>query len=259
MSYEQILTEVRGRVGIISFNRPDKLNAMTETMGQEIKGQVDTWNGDDSVGAIVLTGAGRAFSSGTDIGSFEEAARGRSSDQSRPGFPAEWAEIVRDSKPVVCAINGVAVGFGVTLTLPCDVRVAAKEARLSMRFVRIGLTPEAGSTHYLVHLIGLGRALELMLTGRFIEGEEAERIGLVNHVCATESVLDRAVEVAQEMADNPDWQLRKVKHLVHNNYLDADLAGVIAREGEVFRQAQATAEHKEALVAFRERREPSFH
>ena len=198
MSYEQILAEVRGRVGIISFNRPDKLNAMTETMGREIKHQVGDWNDDDSVGAIVLTGVGRAFSSGTDIGGFEEVVRGGSREQSEAPFAAEWAEIVRDSKPVVCAINGVAVGLGVTLTLPCDVRVAAQGARLSFRFVRIGLTPEAGSTHYLVHLVGLGRTLELMLTGRFIEGEEAERIGLVNHVCPAESVLDRAVEVAQE-------------------------------------------------------------
>jgi enoyl-CoA hydratase/carnithine racemase len=258
MVYEQILTEVRGRVGIITLNRPEVLNAMTRTMDGEIREQMRAWNEDDGVGAIVLTGAGRAFCSGADISGFEETVR--TGTRSGPtANVAGWAEMIRRSKPVVCAINGIAVGQGVTMTLPCDVRIAAEGARLSFRFVRIGLTPELGSSHYLVYLVGLGNTLELMLTGRFVEAEEAYRLGLVNRISPPERMLDDAVELAQEIADNPGWQLQQVKELVHEHYLEHDIGKVVSKESEIFRQSMGTDAHSEALVAFRERRTPRFH
>ena len=172
MASELILRETRGRVGIVTLNRPDSLNALTGEMRTTMRATIGEWNEDPGVGAIVITGAGRAFSAGADVSSFQRPPADNGS-QTAPGPEAQvspWAGFARGSKPIVCAINGVAVGEGVTMTLPCDVRLAAPDARLSFRFVRLGLTPEIGSSHVLSHLTGLGRAVELMLTGRFFTG-----------------------------------------------------------------------------------------
>ena len=259
MSYETILTEIRGRVGILTLNRPDVLNALNAQMNQEMRRQLRVWNEEDSVGAIVITGAGRGFCSGADIGGFEATARGERRTSPARESPTEWLDLCRESKPIVCAINGVAVGQGITMTLTCDVRVASDAARMSFRFVRIGLTPEFGSTHFLPHLVGLGRALELMLTGKFINAEEALEIGLVNHVYEVDTMLDEAVALARDMAANPAWQLQQSKRQIYDHYLERDLEKILTTEGESFRQSQDTDAHKEALVAFRERREPKYH
>lgn len=260
MAFEQILTETTGRVGIITFNRPDRLNAMSKTMETEMREQVGVWNEDDSVGAIVLTGSGRAFCSGADISSFEATVRG---DAPRGGTTlpsaAGWIEQARESKPIVCAINGFAVGVGLTMTLPCDIRVVAEGAKLSFRFVKLGLTPEFASTHYLAQLVGLGRSMELMLTARFIEAREAAEIGLVNHVYPAENMLEEAVSIAQDIAASPTWQLQQTKRLVHEHYMSKDPVKVTVEEMKIFRESQATETHKEALLAFREKREPRFH
>ncbi|MCH8185459.1 MAG: enoyl-CoA hydratase/isomerase family protein [Chloroflexi bacterium] len=260
MTYEQILTETRGRVGVITLNRPDRLNAMTATMHRELRAQMREWNVDEGVGAMVITGAGRGFCSGADIGGFEQAVSGNnpSSVEARPP-ETEWDALVKACKPILCAINGVAVGEGITLTLPCDVRVASEEARLSFRFVRLGLTPEFGSSHYLSHLVGLGRAMELMLTGRFVLADEAEAIGLVTHVYPAAEMLEKAVELAQEIADGPSWQLGQIKRMVRDHFLEPDMAAVLETEHKVFAEARSTEAHREALRAFRERREPRFH
>ena len=261
VAHEQILTEVRGRVGIITLNRPERLNAFTGVMQSEMQAQVRAWNGDDEIGAIVLTGAGRAFSSGADVGGFEDFVSGEGGARQAPARPADisWVDLARESKPIVCALNGVAVGLGITLPLSCDVRLAAEDARISFRFLRIGVTPEYGSTHFLVNLVGLGRALEYMLTGKFITAHEAKDAGFVNHVCPAETLVDYAVALAQEIADNPAWHLAKVKRLIHENYMEKDLALVVRRESETLRASRFTEAHKEALTAFRERREPNFH
>lgn len=259
MGFEQILSEVRGRVGIVILNQPDKLNAMSGVMQAELSQQIATWNADDSVGAIVITGAGRAFCSGADISNFEDVIQGGHGNAPSRSNDQDWIQLVKESKPIICAINGVAVGLGITLLLPCDIRVASEDARISFRFVRIGLTPEYASTHYLVSLIGIGRAMELMLTGKFVQADEAKDLGLVSHVYPAETMLDEAVFLAQGIADSPTWQLQSVKRLIHENYLEKDISWVLKRERETFRQAQTTAEHAEALTAFRERREPKFH
>ena len=256
---EKILTEVRGRVGIITLNDPERLNPMSNEMQREKMDQIRKWNEDDSVGAVVITGAGRGFCSGADISKFEAAVQ--QGLNSVPLLPAdmEWLDLVRGSKPIICAVNGVAVGLGVTFTLPCDLRVASTEARFSFRFAGIGLTPEYGSTHFLPHLVGLGKTMEFMLTARFVEAQEALDAGLVNYVYRPEDLLDSAVGLAGQLAENPDWQLRKIKRLVHENYLERDVAIVVRHERDTFREAQGTEAHREALVAFRERRKPNFH
>ncbi len=258
MSYETILTEVRGRVGLITMNRPDRLNAMNPQMNHEIRQQIAEWNADDSVGAIVWTGAGRGFCAGADIGRFEARRDGESSDDVVPEPEDTWHEMVKAAKPIIAAINGVAIGEGLTRTLPCDMRIASESARLSFRFVRVGLTPEFASTHYAPYLIGLGRTLEYMLRGNLIPADEALNAGLVNYVYPDDEMLEKAIEFATEIADNPVWQLSQVKKLVHQDYLEHDVDKVMADEGVIFRTAMGTDAHKEALLAFREKRPPNF-
>ncbi len=259
MAAHQIIAEVRGRVGIITLNRPDKLNAITGVMQSEIHEQVRAWNADDTIGAMVITGAGRAFSAGADVGGFEDFVRGKAQQAPARAADISWVDLARESKPIVCALNGVAVGLGITLPLSCDVRIAAEDARISFRFLRIGLTPEYGSTHFLVNMVGLGRAMEYMLTGKFITAQEAKDAGFVNRVCSSDTLLDDAVALAQEISDNPDWHLAKVKRLIRENYMEKDLSLVLMRESETLRAARFTDAHKEALTAFRERRQPKFH
>ena len=259
MASELILSETRGRVGIVTLNRPDSLNALTGEMRTTMRAQIAEWNEEAGIGAIVITGAGRAFCAGADVSSFQQPPADRGSEDTPEQQVSPWAGFVRGSKPTVCAINGVAVGEGVTMTLPCDVRLAAPDARLSFRFVRLGLTPEIGSSHILPHLAGLGRAMELMLTGRFFTGDEAREYGIVLETRPKDELLDRAVELAAEIAEAPAWHLSQAKRMVYEHALERDLEAVIREESRVFAEARSTSEHREAMAAFRERRQPKFH
>ena len=258
MSHDYIIAEQRGRVGIVTFNRPDRLNAMIPEMGAEVRTQLEEWEKDDSVGAIVLTGAGRAFCSGADISNFENQLS--SPDSNSSDERDQWYLTLRAMpKPTIAAINGVAVGLGVTCTLLCDIRIAAADARLSFRFVRLGLTPELGSTHTLPRLIGLERANEVMLTGRFFTGQEAREMGMVLEVYPKEEVAERAVELAQSIAEAPVWQLAETKRMLRDNPIAHDFRKIDMEESGIFREAMGTPEHSEAITAFREKRDPKFH
>ena len=258
MSHEYIIAEQRGRVGIITFNRPDRLNAMIPEMGIEVREQLEAWETDYSVGAIVLTGAGRAFCSGADISNFERQLSAPNGDSSRESDL--WYLTLRAmSKPTIAAINGVAVGLGITCTLLCDIRLAAPDAKLSFRFVRLGLTPELGSTHTLPRLVGLQRANEVMLTGRFFTGQEAKDMGLVLETYPKEEVSDRAVELAQSIAEAPAWQLAETKRMLRDNSIAQDFDAIDRHEAGIFMQSMGTPEHSEAIAAFREKRDPRFH
>ena len=259
MSYEMILTETRGRVGIITFNRPEKLNALHATMSGEMRDQITVWNNDPNIGAIVLTGAGRAFCSGADIGGWnqdiEKRERGEEQERRRDG---SWVTFARDSKPLICAINGPCIGAGLTITLPCDIRIASDQARLSMRFIRVGIFPELASTHLLSHIVGFGQAMELMLTGKIIEAEEAGRIGLVNRVVPQDKLLDEAVATAQEIAFNPAESVMAVKKIAWQNLDEGDISVIQQREGVELAAAIARPAFKEAVRAFLEKRQPDF-
>jgi enoyl-CoA hydratase/carnithine racemase len=264
MGYEYILSEQRGRVGIITLNRPEKLNAFNYDMLGEWRDQVEQWNSDPGVGAMVFTGAGRAFCAGADMGGWsreiEQREAGETTDrQQRRRDDESWTEMAMRSKPIVCAINGPAIGVGLTMALPCDIRVASERAKLSMRFVRVGVMPELASTNLLSHIVGVSHALELMLSGRIIDGEEAARIGLVNHLVPHEELVDRAVEIAAEIAFNPTESLEAIKRLTWENLSERDVKAVMARENKEFAAAQARPAWKEAVTAFREKREPDFH
>ena len=260
MAYEYITVEQRGRVGIVTFNKPDRLNVFSDAMFADVRRAVEEFNQDPGVGAVVLTGSGRAFCAGADIRGWDRAIERREGGQQeeRRREPENWVHLIQRSKPIVCAINGLSIGVGLTMTLPCDVRVASDQARLSMRFVRIGVLPELASTRLLVHIVGLTQALELMLSGRIIPAEEAGRIGLVSRVVPHDRLMDAAVGTASEIAFNPAESLAAIKRLVWENLTETELAEVWKREDREFAAAMERPAFKEAVKAFLEKREPQF-
>jgi enoyl-CoA hydratase/carnithine racemase len=259
-----ILTEQHGRVGVIKFNNDKRMNALHPVMFGEARKQIDAWNDDPAVGAIVITGEGRAFCAGADMGGWNKQIEQREANgaqQQRRAEPEEsWTQLMIRSKPVVCAINGPAIGAGLTITLAADVRIASPQARLAMRFIRVGVLPELASTFILPHLVGLGNALELMLTGRIIGGEEAGRIGLVNHVVPAERLLAEAIAIATEMAFNPSESHAAIKRQTWENVSrGGELTDMMRNEIREFLAAQKRPYFKEAVRSFLEKREPDFH
>ncbi len=260
MAYEEIVTGTQGRVGVIRLNRPHKLNAWTDTMSGEIVDQMGAWNQDDGIGAIVLTGVGRAFCAGADIGNFAERVetnrQGQGEHLSRGGH--NMTTFMRQSKPTIAAVNGYAVGVGLTMILPCDVRIASTAANLSIRFIKMGLMPELGSTRLLAQLVGLGNATEMCLTGRMVGADEALRIGLVSAVTEPDELLPTALAKAEEIANNPTPAVMMIKELLRKNPLDADLEAVMEREGLRDQIARRLPDHAEAVEAFLAKREARF-
>ena len=261
MAYEEILTETRDRVGVIRLNRPNKLNAWTETMSGEIVDAMRGWNDDDGIGAIVLTGEGRAFCAGADVGNFAkrvETNREGQGEQLRRRGGVNITQFIRNSKPTIVAINGYAVGVGLTMILPCDVRIASTNANLSIRFIKMGLMPELGSTHLLAQLIGLGNATEMCLTGRMVAADEALQMGLVTAVTEPDELLPTALAKAEEIANNPTRAVMMIKELLRKNPMEDDLDAVMEREGLRDQIARRLPDHAEAVAAFLEKRDPEF-
>lgn len=257
---ETILTEQQGRVGIIRLNRPDRLNAWNDAMGQELSEQIEAWNDDDSIGAILVTGEGRAFCAGADIGGFAERAEtnkeGSGESMRRGGAP--FTHLLRESKPTVAAVNGYAVGVGLTMILPFDVRIASTNALLSIRFIKMGLMPELGSTRLLAELVGLGHATDMCLSGRMVTAEEAREMGLVTQVTEPDDLMDVALAKATEFANNPTQAMMMIKELLRKNPLDPDLEAVMERENLRDQIARRLPDHHEAVAAFQAKRDPEF-
>jgi enoyl-CoA hydratase/carnithine racemase len=261
--YETILYERRGRVGLITLNRPQKLNAWTPRMEAEFIDIVNAASSDREVGALVVTGAGRGFCAGADISAwFQDTASG---GQRRVGSPLleedgspEVPIALRRGKPVIAAINGPAIGVGLTMPLACDIRIASERATFSVRFVRVGLTPECGSSRNLPAVAGMGNALFLALTGRIVDAAEAKERGLVDRVVPHEQLMDEAIALAEEIAANPVDAVWSAKRLLYENAAEADLRRVVTQEGHVIRQVRVLPDHAEAVRAFVEKREPRF-
>jgi enoyl-CoA hydratase/carnithine racemase len=166
----------------------------------------------------------------------------------------DWVGLARESKPLIAAVNGAAVGIGITMILPFDVIVASEAARFGMLFIRVGLVPELASTHLLVQRVGFGRASEMCLSGRLYDAAEAAQMGLVDRVTPPGELLQTALELAGEIAANPAPQLRMIKRLLTQNGSDTDLTAVQERESEIIRECWKSPEHREAVEAFLERR-----
>ena len=171
---------------------------------------------------------------------------------------ASLAHFLRDSKPVIAAINGPSIGVGLTMTLPMDLRIASDQARFSMRFVRMGITPEVASTTYLPQITGIANALELCLTGRIIDAPTALSMGLVSRVVPQDELMPAALALAEEIAFNPMESVRAAKEMLHKHMVEQDLDGVVKCEGKTIYRMYETPGHKEAIRSFIEKREPKF-
>jgi enoyl-CoA hydratase/carnithine racemase len=210
MGYETLLTDVRDGVLTLTLNRPDRLNAFTDVMAREMIDVFDMADADDAVRVVVVTGAGRAFCAGADLGSggdtFDRAAHGRGDDpadpRNRDGGGTVTLRIFRSLKPVIAAVNGPAVGIGATMQLAMDIRLASETARFGFVFARRGIVPEAASSWFLPRIVGMSQALEWCFTGRVFPAAEALKGGLVRSVHAPEDLLPAAYALAQEIADN---------------------------------------------------------
>lgn len=254
--YEDILVDVADDVCTITLNRPHRLNAWTGRMSAELYDAIDGANGAPSVGAIVLTGAGRGFCAGADI---KDNFKARLDDTSESvSMRGDWIELVRSSKPLIAAVNGACVGVGATMILSMDVIIASDQARFGMAFVKMGVTPELGSSHFLVARVGFGRASEMCLTGRLYSGEEAFNLGLADRLVPHDQLLSEATELAREIAGNPAPHLRWVKELITANGFETDIKAVQKLEGEVLAKAYESQEHREAVDAFVAKRAPDF-
>jgi 2-(1,2-epoxy-1,2-dihydrophenyl)acetyl-CoA isomerase len=250
VAYEQILTEQRDDVLVLTLNRPERLNAWTPRMTYELSEAIVEAEADPSIGALVLTGAGRGFCAGADISAVFDAQLQGESGAAAMDHERDWVELLRSTKPIVAAINGPAIGLGLTMVLPCDRLIAARGAKLSVRFVKMGLVPELASSMFLPMRCGLGVASDLMLSGRTILAEDALPIGLVDEVVAPDELLDVAVARAREYGENPAPALRWIKEALTLNANETDARLAQRRELERLVQAYATPEHKAAVAAF---------
>jgi enoyl-CoA hydratase/carnithine racemase len=257
MDYREIEYRTDGAVAWITLHRPARLNAWTPRMSVEQWHAIEAANADPSIGAIVMTGAGRGFCAGADIGGFAGQIEAGEQDESLT-TPGDWVELCRRSKPLVAAVNGAAVGVGMTMILPFDVIVASPKAKFGMFFVKLGLVPELASTHFLVQRVGFAKASEMCLTGRAYPAGELAGTGLFNYLVEADELASRASEIARQMAANPDPQLRMIKQLITQNGSESDLAEASKREFELLRQCYSSPEHKEAIAAFVEKRAPRF-
>jgi len=265
MDYTQISTRPEGAVMVITLNRPDKLNAWTPTMADEQAHAIAAANDDPAIGAIVMTGEGRGFCAGADMDAtfksrIDGVDPGRDTAGGVGGMPAglDWVALVRSSKPIVCAINGAAVGIGVTMCLPADQIVASTTARFGMGFIKMGLVPELASTKLLAARVGFGKASDLFLSGRLIGADEAYRIGLADRLAEPDQLLRTAIDVAESYAANPDPQLRMTKQLITMNASENDLVLIQRREQEALAECWRSPEHAEAVNAFMAKRPPVF-
>lgn len=280
MNYETIQYEVQENILTITLNRPDKLNAFTGTMMFELIDAFDKADADDEVRAIIVTGAGRAYCAGADLSSgaktFDFAAREDRPDKQgmphKPDGSIDWShESVRDSggrvslrifeclKPVISAVNGAAVGIGVTMQLPMDIRIASEDARFGFVFNRRGITPEACSSWFLPRLVGISKALEWTYTGRVFSAQEALEGGLVQQVCKPEELMTKARALAREIVDNCApvslaltrqmmWRMLGAEHPMDAHRVDS--RSIYARG--------AAADAKEGVMSFLEKRPAKF-
>ena len=268
MAYDTILVETNEGVTTLTMNRPERLNAWTYQMGAELTSAITEGNEDGSVIAFVLTGAGRGFCAGADIQDVFAAqssgdGKGGGSEDLRKAAntgndPINWVDLVRGSKPMVAAVNGAAIGVGLTQILPMDSIVASENAKLSARFIKMGVVPELASSHYLPARVGFGAANELMLTGKTISAAEAHQIGMVDKLASPDELLSIAHQTAKAMGENPQAALRMVKALITENMGEGSVAEVQRREMKALAEAYKSPEHKEAIAAFLEKRSPDF-
>ena len=266
MEYTQIIYEVDDNVATITLNRPDKLNAFTGTMMYELIDAFDQVDADDDVRAVIVTGAGRGFCAGADLSASggETFSSGGSDIQTDAGVPRDGGGMVslrifNCTKPVIGAINGAAVGVGVTMTLPMDFRLASEHAKFGFVFARRGIVPEACSSYFLPRLVGISQATEWCYTGRVFPADEARAGGLVRSVHTADELLPAARAIAAEIAENTApvsvaltrqmlWRMLGASHPMEAHRVDS--RGILARG--------ASDDAREGVTSFLEKRHPDY-
>ena len=262
MKYETIILEKKENIATITLNRPEKLNALSDKMAEELPDVFDAVDKDDDVRVVVLTGAGRAFCTGADIQerfltNIEERKKGIVTDVTRGFTELGCLALAKVRKPVIASINGPAVGFGCTLTLVCDIRIASEKARFSMAFTRVGVSPEFGSTYFLPRLVGMGKACELVFTAKMIDAKEAKELGLVNQVVPADELTKNTYEMAGSIAKLAPLAMQLSKRALYRS-LDNDLATQLQYEAFAIDYLRGTKDHEEGARAFLEKREAAF-
>ena len=257
MPYESLLLRIEDRVATIVVNRPEKRNALNSVVRREMVEALDALRYEPEVRVVVITGAGdKAFIAGADIGEFAERTplEQREAMEGRRVFEV----IAEYPKPTIAMINGYALGGGCEVALACDLRVAARSARLGQPEIKLGILPGGGGTQRLPRLVGFGRAMLMILTGEMIDAEEAERIGLVDLVVDDQDLASRTYELARTIAGYSPVALKLVKEAVRAT-LEMPLSAGLRYEREAFITAFASEDKKEGIAAFLEKRAPVFH
>ena len=267
MDFEEILYEKADGVATITLNRPERMNAFTQTMIREWAQALEDARLDADVRAVIVTGAGRGFCAGADLrggSGLAEVAR-----REGPPSAANLRNWLRDSvhyvprqvalldKPYIAAVNGPAVGAGMDMASMCDLRIASQEARFAMLYVKVGLVPGDGGCYYLPRIVGLAKALELIWTGDFIDAQEALRLGYVSKVVPADDLMAEARELAGRIARGPAVAIQLAKRLVYRG-LDSDAQEALEAASQAMAIVQTTEDAREGPRAFAEKREPQF-
>lgn len=255
MNYEHVIVERRGKVGLIKMNRPDQLNALSSYLTAEVTAALAEFTADSDINAIVLTGGEKAFAAGADISEIKDKLFVDLYDNDF--VETNWESIARCKKPVIAAVSGFALGGGCEIAMMCDFIIAAENARFGQPEIKLGVIPGAGGSQRLAKFIGKSKAMDMCMTGRMMNAQEAERSGLVSRVVPTEELLDTAISVASEIAEYSQPVARLIKDVV-NNAFETNLSEGLRYERKVFQAIFSTEDQKEGMNAFLEKRKPDF-
>lgn len=254
MAYENIIVETRGHVGLVTLNRPSVMNALNAALIEELVEALQNFDSDDAIGAMVVTGSEKAFAAGADIKEMQDASY---IDVYKSNFISRWDKVGQLRKPVIAAVAGYALGGGCELAMMCDFIIAGDNAKFGQPEITIGVMPGAGGTQRLARSIGKSKAMDMCLTGRMMDAEEAERCGLVSRVVAAGDLLDEALKAAEKIADFSTPIAMMTKESV-NRAFETTLAEGLLFERRVFHAMFATEDQKEGMAAFVEKRSANF-
>ena len=254
MAYENIRVETRGRVGLIVLNRPDALNALCRALIAEVSQALDGFMADDGIGAIVLTGSEKAFAAGADI---KELRQITPAEAHAVTFTNDWECVARCNKPTIAAVAGYALGGGLEIAMMCDILIVADTAKLGLPEITIGTMPGAGGTQRLTRVIGKSKAMEMCLTGRMMEAEEAERTGLATRVVPAAELVGEAVKLGEKIASLSLPVTRMAKEAVNAAY-ETSLQAGRTLEHRLFNLTLATEDREEGMAAFVDKRSPQW-
>jgi enoyl-CoA hydratase len=251
---ENIIVETRGRVGLIRLNRPQALNALNSAVMLELAHAIDRFEADNDIGCMIITGSDKAFAAGADI---KEMANKEFTEVFLGDFAAPWHRVAAARKPVIAAVAGFALGGGCELALQCDLIIAADNAKFGQPEIKLGIIPGIGGTQRLTRAVGKAKAMDLILTGRMMDVEEAERSGLVARIVPLQSLIEEAVKVAATIASMSLPAVLAAKEAVDRAF-ETSLAEGVRFERRVFHSLFATRDQKEGMAAFIEKRPAKF-